>query len=269
MYIHVDMDIDMIDKSISTPLFQQIEDWIKEQIETGVLKPGDQIPSELEMVDRFLISRMTVRRAIERLAVSGVLYRIPGKGTFVAEEKTPYTPATVSSFSTTMRSLGFDVGTKVLQLDTINASKDIARDLRIEPGEQVIRLKRLRYVNQVPAAMHLSFILFPKFSGLLQEDLTREPLSMVMDRVSGLRIIKSEDYVEATLARKEEADMLDVVEDAPLLLVRGIAFVEGEIPVRTTKAVYRGDRFRFYLGSDRRPSLEIRMQEGSPRTLNW
>jgi len=269
MYIHGDMDIDMIDKSISTPLFQQIEDWIKEQIETGALKPGHQIPSELEMVDRFSISRMTIRRAIERLAVAGILYRIPGKGTFVAEEKTPYTPSTVYSFSTTMRSLGYEVVTKVLLLDTISAPKDISKDLSIEPGEEVIRLKRLRYINQVPVAMHLSYILYSKFSGLLQEDLTSKPLSAVMERVSGLRIIKSKDYVEATLARDEEAKLLDVTEDAPLLLVRGIAFTEGEIPVRTTKAVYRGDRFRFYVGSNRGPSLEIRMPEESGKKLSW
>lgn len=238
-----------LDKTSAQPLYVQLEDLIRSWIESGKLSPGDRIPSELELAETHAISRMTVRRAIDVLVMEGILFRQPGKGTFVAEPKMPWPGPTVFSFSTVMRGLGLSVSTQVLDLKLVPAPLRVARDLQLSPQEQVVLLRRLRFVENEPMAIHTSYIPGNYFPALLDEDLTSKPLNKVMEEVSGLRIVASHDYVEATMARPDEAALLEIREGAPVLLVRGIVYSEQGLPVRATKALFRGDHFRFYLAA--------------------
>ncbi|MBC7233349.1 MAG: GntR family transcriptional regulator [Chloroflexi bacterium] len=246
-----------LDKTSAQPLYLQIEELLRGWIESGKLRPGDRIPSELELAQTYGISRMTARRAIDTLVMEGILFRRPGKGTFVAQPKTPFAPLTVFSFSTAMRTLGLFVSTKVLNLELVAAPPRVARDLQLPPQEEVIFLRRLRYVENQPMAIHISYIPKERFLRLLDEDVTSRPLNKVMEEISGLRIVASRDYVEAALARPDEASLLGIRQGAPLLLIRGIVYAEGELPVRSTKSVFRGDHFRFFVAGNN--LLEVKL----------
>lgn len=247
-----------LNKNDVNPLFQQLEDLIREQINNGTLSPGDRIPSESEFSKTHGISRMTVRRALDRLAMEGLLVRKQGKGAFVAKGKFHYTPSTTFSFSTTLKRLGHSVQTRVIDLRIVPTPPLPALDLGITEGSPSIYLERIRFVDQKPAALHTAYMPSVYFSGLLSEDLAAEPLNVLMQKVSGLSISRSVDTIEAALIRPKEAALLEVNENAPILLVRGTAYTESGLPIKSTKAIYRGDLFRFSINPESNsPILQV------------
>jgi len=248
----------VLDKASAQPLYQQLEEYLRSQIDTGKLHPGDRIPGELELAESYGISRMTARRAIDAMVLDGTLFRQPGKGTFVAKRKVPYAPASLLSFSTAIRALGLAIRTETLDARRIPAPPAVARDLQLAEGEDVIFVKRLRFVEEEPVAIHNSYLPATYFAPILHEDLTQRPLNEMMYKVSGLLIVSSRDYAEAVLARPEEATLLRIRKGAPLFLLRGIGSSADGLPLRSTKAIYRGDRFRFSVGGGEGPAFAVR-----------
>jgi GntR family transcriptional regulator len=233
-----------LDRESHQPLYLQLKGVLQELVDAGQLRPGDRIPSEFEFAQLHAVSRMTARRAIDELVMNGTLFRQQGKGTFVAHEKMPVLSVS-GSFSTTMHTLGLTVSSKVLELKLIPAPEHVMRDLALPQPQDVVYLRRLRYVDDIPMALHSSYMPSQYFARVLDADLAHRPISEVMEEASGQQIVGSRDYVEATLAQADEASLLGVRAGAPVLLVRGIALTRDNQPVRSSKAVYRGDRFRF------------------------
>ncbi len=272
--LSVEMTVDTtLDKNSSKPLYLQLEEILHLQIETGQLVSGDRIPSENELSEKHDISRMTARKAVESLVLEGLIYRRPGKGSFVSSPKFSYIPPTLFSFSELMSSLGFEVETEVLELKPIKPTEKDRVQLSLGRYETVISLKRRRFVNGEPLAYHASLFPTSKFSGVLDRRLTQRPLAKSMEEVSGLKISGTRDYAEASLAHADEAEILDIRIGAPVLLVYGIAFTETGVPVRSTKAIYRGDRFRFMLAGGSSAALEIKapvdLKKNSSQKANW
>ncbi|MDD5703976.1 MAG: GntR family transcriptional regulator [Dehalococcoidales bacterium] len=254
------------DKNDAQPLFLQLENAIRRKINTGELITGDRIPSENELAKEFEISRMTVRRALDRLVMEGLIIRRQGKGSYVGEGKVPYIPNTIYSFSTAMRDLGHDIKTRVLEKKIIKSPLDVAHELGIDRNEPVVFLQRLRIVDQIPATFHTSYLPTKYFSSILNQDLTSEPLSKIMERISGLRLVNSHDTIEAVLVRSFEANILGIRENQPVFLVRGIAYGSDGTALRSTKAIYRSDLFRFSIRENGHiPELEPLISENNMR----
>jgi GntR family transcriptional regulator len=247
-----------LDRSSAQPLFVQLDNLLRGQIETGVLAPGDRIPSEHELSREHGISRMTARRALDTLVMEGILFRRPGKGTYVSE-KVQWPGATIFSFSTAMASLGLVVTTRVVELTLAAPTAAIARDLGVGQGEQIVRLTRLRFIEDEPVALHTSYMAREYYPAIRHADLVSTPLNKVMEAISGRRFANSRDYVEVTLAHPEEAALLQIPTGAPLLLVRGLVFSDRGHPERATKSLFRGDRFRFTIEGG---TLEVKSADG-------
>lgn len=247
----------MVVRASPVPLYIQIDEELRGQIESGELGPLDQVPSESDLADHFSVSRMTARKALDRLVADGMLFRQPGKGTFVAPTKIAHGASQGLSFSAAMAAQGLSCETRVLEADVVGAPLNVARALSLPPGGQVIFLRRLRIVDGAPAAIHLSY-LPARLSALLEADLSGS-LAQLMARV-GVRVERSDDSVEAVLATGEEARLLDVPEGSPLVLIRGTAYSAGNEPVRYTEAIYPGGRWQFSLevsgDQDLRPQLK-------------
>src|ERR671919_2043787 len=116
---------------------------------TQELQPGDPVPSERELCDRFGVSRMTVRQAVDALAVEGLLQRVQGSGTFVARPKVDL-QVRLTSFSEEMRRRGMTSSVKHLRAEVIQADARIAAALEIEPADPVVHLHQLRYADGEP-----------------------------------------------------------------------------------------------------------------------
>ncbi|MEW6047209.1 MAG: GntR family transcriptional regulator, partial [Bacillota bacterium] len=145
-----------VSKVSAIPLYQQLEDYIRESIESGQLKPGDRLPSETELSKRYQISRMTVRKAMERLEFAGYLERYPGKGTFVAAPKIPQRVSMLHGFHKKMSALGLKVKSTVLEVQSIDAGIIIERRLGLQTGDRVFQISRLRYVEGTPVAIQIA-----------------------------------------------------------------------------------------------------------------
>jgi GntR family transcriptional regulator len=247
----------MVVRASPVPLYIQIDEELRGQIESGALGPMAQVPSETDLAEHFSVSRMTARKALDRLVADGMLFRQPGKGTFVAPAKIAHGASQGLSFSAAMKAQGLACETRVLEAEVVGAPSNVARALALPAGGQAIFLRRLRLVAGTPAAIHLSY-LPARLSALLEHDLSGS-LSDLMSRI-GARVERSEDKVEAVSATGEEARLLTVAEGSPLVLIRGTAYSAGNEPIRYTEALYPGARWQFSLQvsgeADLRPQLK-------------
>lgn len=240
------------------PLYIQIEEELRGQIAAGDLGPLDQVPSETELAERFRVSRMTARKALDRLVGDGLLFRQPGKGTFVAPTKMSHLPTQGLSFSAAMQALGLECHTEVLEAGLVKAPSNVARALGLTAGSQVAFIRRLRHVAGVPSAIHLSY-LPGRLSALLDMDLSGS-LAELMSSI-GARVERSEDRVEAVVATGEDAELLHLEAGAPLVFIHGVAYSAANEPVRYTEALYPGDRWTFTVETTRQADLRPELKE--------
>ena len=214
---------------------------------------------------------MTARKALTMLVTDGVLVRQAGKGTFVAQAKVPVA-TTLTSFSTSMGELGLTVSSQVIEKTILRPSPRVQTVLRLSPGEQVIYLRRVRYIDAEPMAIMSSYMPAAYYAALLGEDLRERPLTAVMEAInSELKISASQDYFEASVAQAEEAKLLGIRVGAPVLLERGVVFAQNGVPVRSSKVVFRGDRFRLNLSAIQRADTEVKIvsENGAELTPAW
>jgi GntR family transcriptional regulator len=234
----------MIDKAASTPLYQQIQNYIVERIRSGDLPAGSQVPSEFELSAQMQVSRMTARKALDSLVSSGILYRRRGKGTYVATSVVDYNLTTMQSFSRTLRSRGYDVTTRVLVVESLPAPPEIAQQLHLDVGIPLLMIRRLRLVGGIPAAIHTAYLNQAVYGAVAQIDLSIHSLLDSMQQITGQPMVYTIDAVQADSARSEEARLLDIPKDSPVLRVEGVSYLEYGEPTRYVQAVYRGDMFK-------------------------
>lgn len=239
----------MIQKNSPSPIYHQLEEEIKGAIQNLELVPGEVIPSEKEYTEKYGISRMTVRQAISNLVNGGYLYRQRGKGTFVAQQKLERPMLGLTSFSKDMISRGLEPSTRVISFTEIKANNDLAAKLQVEAGAPIFELKRVRLADRLPMAYERLFI-----SKDLALDLTEEiavtSIHDYVDKTFGLKI-QHDQVIEAAIAQKKEAEMLEVVEGAPVLLIERRSTLDSNQPLGLVRSVYRADRYKFKINLER------------------
>ncbi|MBR3118835.1 GntR family transcriptional regulator [Oceanobacillus profundus] len=234
----------MIIKESPIPLYFQLEQVIKEMIEKKELKPGDLVPSEREYAEKYQISRMTVRQAMNNLTSEGYLQRERGKGTFVAYKKFEQDLEHLTSFSEDMRLRGMVAGTKVLEFNIIKASGWLAKKLGLEEGSSVYEIKRLRLGDQLPIAFQIFYTSVDRIPGLTRE-IAEQSIYQHIENETELRILSAEQEVEATIARKHMADALDIKIGDPILYISRVSLTENDIPLEYVQSYYRADRYKY------------------------
>jgi GntR family transcriptional regulator len=234
----------MIDKGSAVPLYIQIQNDITDAISSGELLPKSQIPSEFELAGFYNVSRMTVRKALDHLVSKGALFRKQGKGTFVTDRTVNYGLSTIMSFSSTLRSAGFTVTTRILNQEVVPAPSKIISKLTLQPKSQVVFIKRLRFVEGEPSAIHISYLSYPQFAPILDVDLSKYSLLKTVETIGGLTLSYSRDTVQANASNLDESELLGVPLKSPVLVVEGVAYTTSGTSVRYTKAIYRGDIFK-------------------------
>ena len=234
----------MINREASRPLYLQIETVLEERILSGDWKPGDRVSSENEIAAKFKVSRVTARQAIEQLVAKNMLYRRPGKGTFVAEHGLSYGFSTMLSFSRSLQAKGFDVETRVLDQGIIPAPEHIAKKLRLDNDAELVAVRRLRTVDRIPAAIHASYFSARVYGSLLAADFATESLLGTFERIGGVRMAYSQDSLRAVSVSIADADLLAVPPGTAMMELEGVVFDEQNRACRYTKGLYRGDLFR-------------------------
>jgi GntR family transcriptional regulator len=241
-----------IDPTSYKPLYLQISEILRNQIKAGNYTPGDLLPSENDLTDQFPVSRNTAQRAIEDLVREGLAIRVQGKGTYVPKNLVNFGLHRLTSFSEEMKFKGLEPSSKIIRFSKEKPSKDLAKNLDIQPGDEVFNLVRIRYADGHPMALQNSSLPEKLCPGLDTHDFTQESLFDVLEDDYGLRISWQSQNIKPCNARKAEASTLDIEVGTPLLYLDGIAYLERDIPIEYKTIYFRSDVYNFSMRSIRR-----------------
>jgi GntR family transcriptional regulator len=221
------------------PLYRQIAGLITRGLDGGEWKPGEAIPSELELAARFKVSQGTVRKAIDELAAAHLLVRRQGKGTFVAthsEERTQFRFLRLAPDDGSAERLA----RRFLDCRRLRPSAEVARALDVPASQAVLRVRRLLYFRGAPVVLDDLWLPLTLFKGLTAERLSgyQGPLYGLFEAEFGVRMIRAEEQIRAVAADAESAPLLEVAPGAPLLSVSRVSFTYGDRPVELRRGLY-------------------------------
>jgi GntR family transcriptional regulator len=235
-----------IDRSSPIPYYIQLKEVLREKIEHGEWKAGDQIPSEPDLCESFDVSRTVIRQAFKDMEYEGLIVRKKGKGTFVAEPKISESLVqSLTGFYQDMEDRGYVTVSKVLKQEVVHASAKVARYLGIEAGALVVEIQRVRYIQDGPIVLVTTFLPYNKCAKLLQAKLENQSLYRFIEDECGLYIARGRRFIEAVAANEMEAHLLQVEKGAPMILLNSVSYLNDGTPIEYYHAVHRADRSRF------------------------
>lgn len=240
----------MIDKNSPLPIYYQIVEHIKSIIEKGELKPGDCLPSEREFAERYGISRMTVRQAVNELVSEGYLYRIRGKGTFIAEKKIEQKLAGLTSFTEDMRARGMEPSSKLIRFEIVPANNKLAKQLGIKENAPVYDIVRIRLADNEPMALENTYIPANLVKGLTEEIISQSLYSYIEEKLD-LKIKDSDQAIEASVADEKQSKALEIKKGSPILFIQRNTFLTNGATLEVVKSAYRADRYKFLINMKR------------------
>ncbi len=230
---------------LSPPIYMQIANHLLDQIESGKLKPGDRLPTERELSKSYNVNRLTVRRAFQSLEFKGLINRLQGSGTYVAEPKIERQASFLISFTRGMQRRGFIPGAKIIRFERRAVEDPIGKELQLADSAPIYNIHRLRLLNQEPVLLERLSIPVARFPDLELYDLSKRSLYEVMEKEYSVSVVHARQSLEPVLASKYEAELLEIRKDTPLMLERRLAFEKDGQPVEYGRDLYRGDRFLF------------------------
>ncbi len=260
-----------IKKNTPVPLYFQLAEQIRAQIESGELKAGSQLPSERVLGEQARISRMTARQAINYLVRQGHLVVRPGVGTFVGEPKLTHDTLHLLGFTEEMLAHGHAATSQVLEQSVVPLPAAVATRLNRTVADLATKIVRLRLTQNTPLLLESVFVPQAMAPGLEREDLSQTSLYAVLEERFDVQLNRARQTLEVTTATEAEAQLFGVAPGTTMLLLEGVTYSTDEHPVESFKALYRGDKFKFALESQRlggdatqnAPRLSVVLRENS------
>lgn len=245
MAIQYDSPTLTIDRNAPAPLYSQLKEVLLTLIQEGVFQTGSPIPTERELEERFQVSRITVRRAIDELAREGYLTTQQGKGTFVAQTKIQRPLTRMKSFSSATAAEGHQPGSQLLSLRHERAGQRIAPLLKITEGDWIWVVERLRLADNEPIGISLVYLNLPPDISLTPLELQQEMSLWSLLEKKDIILTHAEETIQAVAANQEQAELLKVEVGFSLLFVEGTVFTNHQIPVEYHRIFNRGDRYKY------------------------
>ncbi len=232
-----------------SPLYQQIKNLILQSLQNGEWKPGDLIPSELELAARYRVSQGTVRKAIDELAAENLLVRRQGKGTFVAthaEEHIQYRFLRLHPDLGTLDSEG-PAAREILSCRRTRAPAEITTPLGLRGGDALIQVSRVLSFHGVPTILEDLWLPGGAFKGLTLDTLAQHqgPMYALFESQFGIRMVRAQEKIKAVSADETAAALLHVTAGSPLLSVERVAYTYNDVPMEFRRGLYRTDRHHY------------------------
>jgi len=229
------------------PRHEQISDYLRRQIEEGAYGVDDKLPSENELGERFGVSRVTVRRALQTLEHEGYIYRRQGLGSFVKDRRAAQGLVRLTDFAQDMAQAGLAATSEVRHHAAERPPSDVATHLGLEADTTVTRLDRVRLGDGRPVAFDRTWL--PMFYAQLLEDhdLIRETIYGILERDYDIPVLRGRYRITAAGADADTADALDVEPGRALLLIHRLSLTQGDKPVYFQRRYYRSDRVAYEL----------------------
>ena len=237
-----------LERSNPLPLYYQLKEVLKQQIQAGHLAPHTAIPSEPELVAQYHVSRATVRQALTELVHEGLLYRQHGRGTFVCEPRVQQNLSELTSFSEELRRRGKRPGGLLLVSELVRGSAAVRTQLRLTDEEQVVRLERLRTADDTPVAYEIDYLPYPRATGVYQRarEVAEGSLYSLMAS-EGLHPYIVEQTLKVNVAAPREAELLRISPNEPGVRLSSTTFDETGAPIEYTEAFYPHTQYEFHL----------------------
>jgi GntR family transcriptional regulator len=229
-----------------SPLYQQIKALITQSLQAGEWKPGELIPSEVELATRFKVSQGTVRKAIDELAAGNLVVRRQGKGTFVA---THHEARAQFRFLRLTPDIGeaHSAENKILEVKRLRAPAEIARLLDLKSGDSVIFIKRVQSFESQPTIVEELWLPGAIFKGLTAERLVeyKGPMYGLFETEFGTRMIRATEKIRAVSADEGAAELLKIAVHAPLLSVERVSYTYGDKAVEVRRGLYSTEHHHY------------------------
>jgi len=240
----------------SVPLHQQLRDLLRTRILDGEYPQGSQMPSESELGALFRVSRITVRQALGDLQKEGLIFKIHGKGTFVAKPKTFQNVSTLQGLAESMTGRGFEVINRLRSFKFIPADKPVAERLKVAEGDVVAQIKRVRLINREPVSLEITYL--PKDLGerLEKADLVTRDIFLILENDCGLALGHADLAIDAVLADSELCQALEVEPGSPVMRIERLTHGADGRPLDFEYLYYRGDAFQYRLRIDRQKGTQ-------------
>ena len=233
-----------IDRGSYEPAYAQLVSILRNSMATGVLRPGDQLPSEAQLCDRYGISPMTVRRAINMLVDQGIVIAEQGRGTFVK-------PVAMGEASFQLRKLQdlFNdtehTSVNVLEARIVTADERVARKLGIAMGQRTIYIRRLLRTDGLPALYHREYLIYDPTRPIVEAELEVTALQRLFSGAGETILKRGEISMDATLLDEEEARLLQVEQPMAAFCFEHLFYDFDDKPISWGWFIGRADLLRF------------------------
>lgn len=234
----------VVDKNSRTPLYLQLMNIIIEIID-NTLEENEKLLSEREICEKYDVSRTTVRQAMDELEKEGYIYKIHGKGTFVApKKKLNQDLISFYSFTEEMKKLSKKPSSEVIGFEIIEAGSKIGSKLNVSEEDLLYKISRVRKADDIPMIYETTYLPFNKFKNLLKEELVERPMYDVLRDKYGAKLTSAEEYFQPILTNKVQSLYLNIIEGAPSLKIERFTYDNTEV-VEYTVSIARGDKFKY------------------------
>jgi GntR family transcriptional regulator len=223
------------------PLFAQVRDALRAEILGGGLGPGDRLPSESALIGRFGVSRITVRQALAELQSDGLVQTVNGKGSYVTRPGRGEGRGPLVGVLEAMRRRGHRAHGRLLSHRTVRASRTVARDLEVPPGDPVGAVTVLRYRDDVPFVVGTTWCSPEVATRLARQDLETQDIATAIEVGLGLRSASTRVRVSAGLAGARLAKRLDYAPGAAILTIATTTFGWDQRPIAYSETDCRAD----------------------------
>lgn len=230
------------DRRRPEPLWHQAEQALRALIASGEWPTGSQIPNEDRLGAMLGISRITLRHALRKLEEAGLVRREHGRGTFVRSATVVAGVRGLTSFTEEMQSLGLTVGSRLLDVQIIKATAEIAAPLDIDVGDDVVRLKRLRLGNDNPIGIQTAHLPAVRVPHLLEDDGIRHSLYGTLKQRYGIAPVEAREVYRIGVVAEEDAEFLQLPAGSPAFVVERVTFDKAG-PFEFAVSTMRGDRY--------------------------
>lgn len=238
-----------LDRSADLPLWQQLSLALRGEIEAGRLRPDQALPSESELIDRFGVSRTVVREALADMVRAGLIYKVRARGSFVSPQRPDLRfVGSMAGSSDDLAGTGRAVTTRVLDFGIGTADEADAAALRLAVGDPVVRLRRLRRVDETPWLLVDTVLPHERFATLARANLENRSLYEHLRRNFGVQPSGADRWLGAIVPEPADAELLELAPGQPVLSIESIAWDADGRPFERYLALHRSDESRFYVG---------------------
>lgn len=231
-----------LDRTGPVPLYFQVSTRLERAIREGIIPAGARLENEISIGEQLGLSRPTVRRAIQELVDKGLLVRRRGIGTQVVQARLSR-PVELTSLHEDLARSGHSPTTEVLSAERVPADEAIAEQLRVAPGTEILRIRRLRSADGTPMAVLVNY-LPPELSDFTEEQLATHGLYELF-RARGITIKIANQTIGARRTEGDEHELLDIAKGSPLLTMDRVAFDQSGAVIEAGHHCYRPDLYSF------------------------